>query len=81
MKYAFLLVAIRLLFSCKDRDPKIELARMVTEWQGKELVFPANPIFTRYVTDTVDYRIQNSEYKVLVYVDSTGCTSCKRVSN
>jgi hypothetical protein len=34
-------------------------------------------IFTRYLVDTVDYRIPESEYKVLVYVDSAGCTSCK----
>ena len=33
--------------------------------------------FTRFVTEPVDYRIPDAEYKVLVYVDSVGCTSCK----
>lgn len=33
--------------------------------------------FTRFVTESVDYRIPDAEYKVLVYVDSVGCTSCK----
>ena len=33
--------------------------------------------FTRFVTEPVDYRIPDAEYKVLIYVDSTGCTSCK----
>lgn len=49
----------------------------MNEWQGKQIVFPENLIFTRYLTDTTDYRIPQSEYKVLVYVDSIGCTSCK----
>ncbi|MDR1557080.1 MAG: hypothetical protein LBS88_08635 [Tannerellaceae bacterium] len=46
-------------------------------WQGKEVVFPDSIVFTRYATDTVDYQIKESEYKIVVYVDSTGCTSCK----
>lgn len=50
---------------------------MVSEWQGKQIVFPENSIFTRYLTDTTDYQIPQSEYKVLIYVDSIGCTSCK----
>ena len=29
------------------------------------------------MTDTTDYQIPQSEYKVLIYVDSIGCTSCK----
>ena len=33
--------------------------------------------FTRYLTDTTNFQIPQSEYKVLVYVDSIGCTSCK----
>ena len=36
-----------------------------------------NLIFTRYLTDTTDFQIPQSEYKVLIYVDSIGCTSCK----
>ena len=50
---------------------------MVNEWQGKEIKFPDNLIFTCYLTDTTDFQIPQSEYKVLVYVDSIGCTSCK----
>jgi len=49
----------------------------VTEWQGKKIIFPDDLIFTRYITDTTDYQIPDSEYKVLVYVDSLGCLDCK----
>ena len=34
-------------------------------------------MFTRFVTDTVPYRIPKSDYKVVVFVDSVGCISCK----
>jgi hypothetical protein len=70
------MLALALLFACKETG-KERLARLVTEWQGKEIAFPDNPVFTRYVVDTVDYPLSESDYKVLVYVDSIGCTSCK----
>ncbi|MDR1913018.1 MAG: DUF1573 domain-containing protein, partial [Clostridiales bacterium] len=66
-----------LLVSCKGNNKKLDITRLVTEWQGKEIVFPEKPVFTRYLTDTTDYRISQSEYRVLVYVDSIGCISCK----
>jgi hypothetical protein len=66
-----------LLFSCKGKDNRKEVARLVAEWQGKEIVFPDNLVFTRYLTDTVDYQLPESDHKVLVYVDSIGCTGCK----
>lgn len=72
----YLLSILFLLTSCKE-NKKEEVARLVQEWQGKEIVFPKNITFTRFVTDTVDYQIPQSDYKVLIYVDSTGCTSCK----
>lgn len=36
-----------------------------------------NLIFTRYLTDTIDFQIPQSEYKILVFVDSLGCTILK----
>lgn len=75
----FILLLLPIFFSCKNEQKEREkqIAQLVKEWQGKEIVFPDNLIFTRYVTDTTDYQIPNSEYKVLIYVDSIGCTSCK----
>ena len=74
-----LLVLLPIFFSCKNEQKEKEkhIAQLVNEWQGKQIVFPENLIFTRYLTDTTDYQIPQSEYKVLVYVDSIGCTSCK----
>jgi hypothetical protein len=65
-----------LLLSCKGTQTE-KIARLVTEWQGKEIQFPSNPVFTRYLTDTVDWQIPDSEYKVLIYADQSGCVACK----
>ena len=53
------------------------MERLVQEWNGKEIRFPSHPVFTRFVTDTVPYRIPKTDYKVVVFVDSVGCISCK----
>lgn len=74
-----ILVLLPIFFSCKNeqKEKGKQIAQLVSEWQGKQIVFPENSIFTRYLTDTTDYQIPQSEYKVLIYVDSIGCTSCK----
>lgn len=77
MKQLIYIVSIFfLLTSCKE-NKKEQFAHLVQEWQGKEIVFPKEMVFTKFVTDTVDYDIPQSEHKVLIYVDSVGCTSCK----
>ena len=65
--------------SCQD-DKREQFMRLVQEWQGKEIRFPKEITFTRFVTDTVDYQIPTSDYKVLIYVDSIHPTSFCRGS-
>ena len=75
----YILLVLTIFFSCQDKqkEEKKQIAQLVNEWQGKQIVFPENLIFTRYLTDTTDFQIPQSDYKVLIYVDSIGCTSCK----
>ena len=75
-KQLYILLLLSLLTACQENN-KEKFALLVQEWQGKEIVFPQDMAFTRFVTEPVDYRIPDAEYKVLVYVDSVGCTSCK----
>lgn len=65
------------LISCKENNHKQEITQIIQEWQGKEIVFPENIIFTQYGKDTIPFQISDSEYKVVIYVDSVGCTSCR----
>ncbi len=77
LAYCILLLGVGgVMLSCKE-DPRKEIAKIVTEWQNKEIVFPHDLVFTRYGRDTLDYEIPPSSRKILMYVDSIGCTSCK----
>lgn len=69
---AFLAVCV----SCRESRHN-QMERLVQEWNGKEIRFSSHPVFTRFVTDTVPYRIPKTDYKVVVFVDSVGCISCK----
>ncbi|WP_418543902.1 hypothetical protein, partial [Parabacteroides goldsteinii] len=77
--YLYILLIATTFFSChnEQKEKENKIAHLVTEWQGKQIQFPENLTFTRYLTDTTDFQIPQSEYKVLIYVDSIGCTSCK----
>ncbi len=76
MRYLYIIVALALFASCKDSE-KDRILRLVKEWEGKEIVFPKHSVFTILGKDTVDFSHADADYKVLTYVDSIGCTSCK----
>ena len=63
--------------SCQENTQKKEIMEMVKSWQEKEIIFPEELIFTKYGKDTVKYNIPVSDYKIIMYVDSVGCTECK----
>jgi len=76
----YILFLLFLLAACRE-NKKEQFARLVQEWQGKEIVFPQDMVFTRFVTEQVEYRIPDAEYKVLIYVDSTSSSSRKMIKN
>lgn len=60
------------LWSCASETDAY--ARLVSEWQGREIVFP--DVMTDVITgDTID--LSDADFTILTYVDSTGCTGCK----
>ena len=78
MKQIYRLLIFLLLglcVACKE-SPKEHYAKLLQEWMGKEVQFPEKPIFTIQGKDTVDLPL-NADYKILTYVDSMGCISCK----
>lgn len=62
--------------SCKENE-KERIARLVSEWAGREVIFPSHPVFTIQGKDTVILDYRNADFKVVTYIDSIGCTSCK----
>ena len=75
-KFCSLLFVTCILFSCQKTEHK-RILDIVKEWDGQEITFPTHSIFTIKGTDTVSYKIPKSNYKVVVFVDSVGCISCK----
>ena len=71
-----LIMCVWMLASCQESREKAML-RLVNEWNGKEIKFPARSVFTIQGKDTVDWEFSNADYKVVTYIDSVGCTSCK----
>ena len=75
-KVVLVLFSFLFLLSCLD-DKKHDIESLVKEWNKKEILFPDNPVFTRFVIDTIPYSIPKTDYKVVIFVDSVGCISCK----
>lgn len=45
MKYYFILLLLSFLTGCKESE-KEKIARLVKEWDGKEISFPPHSVFT-----------------------------------
>ena len=70
-------LCVCLFFASCEESEKERLSRLVNEWEGKEILFPAHSIFTIQGKDTVDFEFNDAKYKIVSYIDSIGCTSCK----
>ena len=75
-KIVTLIMCVWMLASCQESREEAML-RLVNEWNGKEIKFPSRSVFTIQGKDTVDLEFGNADYKVVTYIDSVGCTSCK----
>jgi hypothetical protein len=63
--------------SCKD-NVKSKPEKIVKEWIGKTIIFPSiTPCFPLPGNAVYPINISDASYKILLYVDSTGCTNCK----
>ena len=78
----FCLVVVLIFFSssCKKNTRRESAAKIVKEWTGKEVKFPKNiPCYVsgqETLTEFCEEGFQK-EYKILLYVDSTGCSNCR----
>ena len=76
MKKVLYIFILFLLASCQEND-KERIARLFNEWNRKEIKFPDHSVFTIQGKDTVSMDYRNTDFKIITYVDSIGCTSCK----
>jgi hypothetical protein len=79
IKKILLLLLILTVFSCKNKK-QTEALQIVREWTGKEILIPDDvqcAVMGKDTTSSVCRTLMDAEYKVLLYVDSTGCSSCR----
>lgn len=75
--FYFILIEVGLFtFSCKNKN--IDKAEeIVREWIGKFIVFPTSSMCVS-LNKRIDCILpESTPYKILIYMDSTGCTDCK----
>ncbi|MDR2410160.1 MAG: DUF1573 domain-containing protein [Bacteroidales bacterium] len=78
MKLRFFLLILIVLNSCKEDKKVSEANRIVEEWVGKTIQFPTIKSFSIGTEDSpLLLSGISKDYKILLYVDSTGCTSCR----
>ena len=71
-----LIVTFFILCSCKESQKK-QTERILNEWQGKEIIIPPAVTFKHFGKDTLCNYLWDKPYKIFVYVDSVGCSSCQ----
>jgi hypothetical protein len=79
-RFVFFIIVITLVSSCKQNKEKAEAEQIILEWVDKEIRFPNEYVCDFGGKDTASVRcmeLVEQEYKILLYVDSTGCTACK----
>lgn len=72
MKRVVYITFLFLLLSCTSK--KSDLERIVSEWQGKEILIPEQ------LTDVLErdnMLFSSPDYTILTFLDTTGCTRCK----
>ncbi len=74
-RYLITIMILFSLFSCENPSKK-NITTLLQAWSGKEILFPANSTFTVQDKDTIEFSLAG-KYKILTYVDSVGCISCK----
>ena len=63
--------------SCIKNKRRDHAVKIVAEWKGKEIKFPKGLSCTSMGRDTTCVDLLSDNYKILLYVDSVGCTSCR----
>lgn len=73
LPYTVLSLMALLIGSCAN-DADDRYARLVSEWQGKEILLPETMV--DFMTgDTID--LSETDFTILIFVDSAGCAGCQ----
>lgn len=68
-----LIFLISIFCSCNGNNTSADAVR---QWMGKEIHIPEQMTFILQ-GDTIKYNWTNSDYKIITFIDSAGCSECK----
>lgn len=76
---AFIIICALFLFLSYKNSSKGNntMEQLFKEWNGKEIYFPTKCNFSIYGKNFVHDTIPMTPYKIVTYIDSLGCSSCK----
>jgi hypothetical protein len=75
--FCLIIALIASISACQQNKRRDNATKIVREWTGKEIKFPATLSCTSMGKDTTCIDLHNNNYKILLYIDSIGCSSCK----
>ncbi len=73
--FILLLENVLLFFACDSQHRQFE--QIVKEWNNKTIIFPENMVFTKYTSDTIVSPSMDTDYKILMYINNSGCMNCR----
>lgn len=76
MRHFLINSLILLLFAACDSQKSNECTETLEKIIGTELQFPSGLTFA-IQNKPVDYNINDSEFKIVTFIDSSGCTQCR----
>ena len=71
----YISLSVILFISCGNKDREI-LVKLMQEWKGREILYPNDMHFFMQGRDTLNAD-SICMYKIITYIDSIGCMSCK----
>ena len=71
----YLIIIILSLTNC--HSSKQEIQKIVNHWAGKEIVFSDSLAMKLFGKDTCADLLSAHKYKILNYIDTTGCGECQ----
>jgi hypothetical protein len=68
-----LLLSLTIASCTSNHDEQKDI---VSEWMGKEILFPSDLQF-QIKADYINYNFSEADYKIVTYIDSAGCFPCQ----
>lgn len=69
-------ITVFCLYGC-NKNVRNETLALVKEWQGREILFSKELSFATLDKGNIKIGLDDSKFKILVYVDSLDCISCR----